>query len=45
MSDRPAGLLEIGHLRRAHGVHGQINVQLSTDRPERLAPGTALVRP
>ena len=40
MSDRPAGLLEIGHLRKAHGVHGQVNVQLSTDRPERLEPGT-----
>ena len=40
MSDRPAGLLEIGHLRKAHGVHGQVNVQLTTDRPERLVPGT-----
>jgi 16S rRNA processing protein RimM len=40
LSDRPAGLLEIGHLRKAHGVHGQVNVQLSTDRPERLEPGT-----
>jgi 16S rRNA processing protein RimM len=40
LSDRPAGLLEIGHLRKAHGVNGQINVQLSTDRAERLVPGT-----
>ena len=40
MSERPAGLLEIGHLRKAHGVHGQVNVQLTTDRPERLVPGT-----
>ena len=37
---RPDGLLEIGHLRKAHGVHGQLNVQLATDRTERLAPGT-----
>lgn len=37
---RPEGLLEIGHLRRAHGVRGQINVQLATDRSERLEPGT-----
>ena len=37
---RPDGLLEIGHLRKAHGVHGQVNVQLATDRTERLAPGT-----
>jgi 16S rRNA processing protein RimM len=40
VSDGPAGLLEIGHLRRAHGVHGQINVQLTSDRPERLAAGS-----
>lgn len=40
MRDRPDGLLEIGHLRKAHGVHGQVNVQLGTDRPERLAPGS-----
>ena len=40
MTDRPAGLLEIGHLRKAHGVHGQVNVQLDTDRRERLAPGS-----
>jgi 16S rRNA processing protein RimM len=37
---RPAGLLEIGHLRKAHGVNGQVNVQLETDRPERLEPGS-----
>ncbi len=36
----PAGLLEIGHLRRAHGVRGQVNVQLATERLERLEPGT-----
>lgn len=35
----PDGLLEIGHLRRAHGVRGQINVQLTSERPERVAPG------
>lgn len=35
----PEGLLEIGNLRRAHGVRGQLNVQLGTDRRERLAPG------
>jgi len=35
----PDGLLEIGHIRRAHGLHGQVNVQLGTDRPERLTPG------
>jgi 16S rRNA processing protein RimM len=40
MSGTPPGLLEIGHLRKAHGVHGQVNVQLATDRTERLVPGT-----
>jgi 16S rRNA processing protein RimM len=39
MTDRPDGLLEIGHLRRAHGVRGQLNVQLASDRPERLVKG------
>jgi 16S rRNA processing protein RimM len=36
---QPPGLLEIGYLRRAHGVHGQVNVQLASDRPERLVKG------
>jgi len=35
----PDGLLEIGWLRRAHGVLGHVNVELSTDRPERTEPG------
>jgi 16S rRNA processing protein RimM len=35
----PEGLLEIGHVRRAHGVRGQVNVELTTDRAERVAPG------
>ena len=39
MSTVPDGLLEIGHLRRAHGVRGQVNVELTTDRAERVAPG------
>ena len=39
MVDRPEGLLEIGHLRKAHGVRGQVNVQLASDRSERLVPG------
>ena len=38
-AERPAGLLEIGHLRRAHGVRGQVNAQLASDRPERVAKG------
>lgn len=39
MALRPEGLLEIGVLRKAHGVRGQVNVQLATDRAERLVPG------
>jgi 16S rRNA processing protein RimM len=35
----PPGLLEIGHIRRAHGVRGQVNVELGTDRAERVEPG------
>lgn len=39
MNTHPDGLLEIGTLRRAHGVRGQVSVELSTDRPERVEPG------
>ena len=36
---RPAGLLEIGQIRRAHGVRGDVLVELGSDRPERVAAG------
>ena len=36
---RPAGLLEIGTIRRAHGVRGDLLVELGSDRPERVTPG------
>jgi 16S rRNA processing protein RimM len=35
----PDGVLEIGHIRRAHGLRGQVAVELGTDRVERLTPG------
>jgi 16S rRNA processing protein RimM len=35
-------LLEVGHIARAHGLHGEVLVALSTDRTERLAPGSVL---
>ena len=35
---RPQGLLEIGYIRRAHGVRGQVSVELGTDRLERVQP-------
>ncbi|MBA3287109.1 MAG: 16S rRNA processing protein RimM [Acidimicrobiia bacterium] len=40
MTRPPAGLLEIGTLRRAHGLRGEIQVELGSERPERLAAGT-----
>ncbi len=41
MSDPiPAGHLEIGHIRRAHGLRGDVFVQLLSDDPARLEPGT-----
>jgi 16S rRNA processing protein RimM len=36
---RPVGLLEIGRIRRAHGVRGEVVVELGSDRPERVADG------
>jgi 16S rRNA processing protein RimM len=35
----PAGLLEIGQIRRAHGLRGDVLVELASDRPERVAAG------
>ncbi|MGH9228079.1 MAG: ribosome maturation factor RimM [Acidimicrobiales bacterium] len=39
---RTAPLLEIGRVTRPHGVRGEVVVDLTTDRVERLAPGTVL---
>jgi len=36
---RPDGLLEIGHIRKAHGLRGEVSVELGTDRLERVRPG------
>jgi 16S rRNA processing protein RimM len=36
-------LLEVGHIGRAHGLRGDVVVALTTDRVERVAPGTRLV--
>ncbi len=35
-------LLEVGRIGRAHGVRGEVYVTLSTDRADRLAPGSVL---
>ena len=38
----PAGLLEVGVIRRPHGVKGDTYVDLVTDREDRLAVGSRL---
>lgn len=38
----PAGFLEVGHIRRAHGLRGDVFVQLVTNRSERLDAGSVL---
>ena len=35
-------LLEVGRIGRAHGLRGELVVDLTTDRDERVAPGTHL---
>lgn len=40
-SSEPA-FLAVGKLRRAHGVHGEILMEVYTDFPERLQPGVVL---
>lgn len=41
-TDEPE-LLEVGHVRRPHGVHGDVYVQLITDVAARAEPGAELV--
>ncbi len=37
------GLLEVGHIRRAHGLRGEVFVQLISDSDVRVAPGAELI--
>jgi len=37
-----AELLEVGRITKAHGIRGEVVVVLTTDRTERLAPGSVL---
>ncbi len=39
---QPEGLLEVGHIGRAHGIKGDVFLVLSTDRMERAAIGSKL---
>lgn len=41
-SDDGGALLEVGRIGRAHGVRGELYVDLTTDRRERLEPGARL---
>lgn len=36
------GLLEVGHIRRAHGLRGDVFVQLLSDSDARVSPGSEL---
>ena len=36
-------LLEVGHIRRAHGLRGEVFVQLISDSDRRVAPGAELI--
>lgn len=40
--ERPEGLLEVGRIGRAHGIRGDVFVDLITDRTERVAVGARL---
>lgn len=36
-------LVRVGRIRKPHGVRGEVAVEVSSDTPDRLAPGSALV--
>jgi 16S rRNA processing protein RimM len=38
----PDGLLDVGRIGRAHGIKGDVRVELTTDRRERVAVGSRL---
>ncbi len=38
-------MLEVGRLTRPHGVRGEVNVVLTSNRHERVAPGAVLTTP
>lgn len=42
--EQPAGeLLAVGRVRRPHGIHGEVTVDVTTDFPERLVAGMDVV--
>lgn len=40
LAEPPPGWLSVGHLRRPHGLKGDIFVQLTTDRSDRVSSGS-----
>lgn len=38
----PSGRLEVGRVHKAHGLKGDVSVSLTTDRLERVEPGSRL---
>jgi 16S rRNA processing protein RimM len=43
MSARQSGVLEVGKIAKAHGLRGEVIVELFTNRQERVAKGAELV--
>ena len=41
-TERPERLLEVGRIAKAHGLRGDVIIDLSSDRVERVAPGAVL---
>lgn len=41
-TDGPPALLEVGRITKAHGLRGEVVVFLSSDRTERVEPGSEL---
>ncbi len=37
------GLLQIGRVARAHGLRGEVIVEITSDRPERTEPGVSFI--
>jgi 16S rRNA processing protein RimM len=44
-TDGPPHFLEVGRVARPHGLRGQVVVEMSTNRQERVAPGARLQGP
>ncbi len=43
MSDAPEGTVEVGRITKSHGLKGDVLVQLSTNRLERIEAGASFL--